>query len=186
MKKLMNKKGLVIFTSGAIVILLTIVASITIYTSITKLTNEEQTVLNCLQSLQRSLKNPDSLKLYEDIILANYSQDAKDSIYVYILYGGTNSYGAIVKSIATYADNDYIGDLNEALDINDYKFENASDTERKNMIELLKANVPYNLYKIQINSVDKKYSKECTEMMKKLKTTVVNKDKMLKRLKIEK
>lgn len=64
---------------------------------------------NCL-TLKENLKNPDSFKLYSDIVMLRWSDNlmGNECNYMYINYGGTNSYGAVVRNTAIFDGTSYI------------------------------------------------------------------------------
>jgi len=72
--------------------------------------NERLAYENC-KFLKNALKNPASFMLYDDIMI--YPHDDDYDTLVYISYGGTNSYGGMVKSVAVFEETTYLGDYND-------------------------------------------------------------------------
>jgi len=82
-----------------------------------KLTKDEERALSIVQDLVDSLKDPDSFKLRDDVLVI-YNPEKSDpfSMYVYIDYSANNSYGASIRSIAVYHYYEYLGDLKNEND----------------------------------------------------------------------
>ena len=68
--------------------------------------------LNC-KTLKSMLKNPDSFTLFDDILILEQDADDPYGTSVFIPYGGTNSYGGMVQSVAIFANEEYLGDYGE-------------------------------------------------------------------------
>lgn len=94
----------VIFT--AIVLALAVAVGLHFFNGLDKY---ETIALKDCKTLQSRLKNPDSFTLFDDI----YVYAPKDSSYcsVFISYGGTNSYGGMVRDLSLFRrDTQYYGD----------------------------------------------------------------------------
>lgn len=82
--------------------------------------NEMIAYENCL-ALKEDLKDPDSFKLYSDIVMVKWwdSLMGDECNYVFIEYGGTNSYGAMMKSTAIFDGTAYImsDDIRKAANV---------------------------------------------------------------------
>lgn len=138
----------------------------------------EKIGLDNIKHLKSTLKDPDSLKLYEDVIILSYTDaQGENNLYTYIKYGAKNSYGAMGKAFAVYKGNEYIGDLYD-LDEEDYStdiYENLNNLSYR--LELSLAQIPYYLY-----TKDLELNNEDTEMGIK-KSVIVRKEKIMIRLK---
>ena len=79
--------------------------------------NEELSYQNALQ-LRDMLKDPDSFKLYDTMyVLKQYYDDGTlFTTYCVFEYGGTNSYGGMIKSTAIFENNQYIMDFDDDFD----------------------------------------------------------------------
>lgn len=64
---------------------------------------------DCL-ALKEDMKDPDSFKLYSDIVMIRWWDNliGDECYYVFIDYGGTNSYGAMIKNTAIFDGTLYI------------------------------------------------------------------------------
>lgn len=128
-----NKKHLMI---GAAV-LLAIVAIVLFQR--TYLNEYEQMALSDCQTIKGMLKNPASFTLYDDILI--YPDDETYGDLVYISYGATNSFGAMIQSMAIFEDGDkYVGNSDDTEE--DFSSQHEYDY-------FLLAQLPYK-YDIQI------------------------------------
>jgi predicted nucleic acid-binding Zn ribbon protein len=129
------------------------------------LSRDERIAVTNVKDLKLMLKDPDSLKLYEDVLVVWYAATNEEIVfYTYISYGAKNGYGAIGRDIAIYRGYEYIGDFSDEQDEN--------DVEKKATI--IKAEVPYLLYKFMgVNS-------DTNEGVKK--ATYVKKEKIMKKI----
>lgn len=66
------------------------------------------------------MKDPDSFKLYSDIqLFKTYDYETgklNGDVYMLIDYGGRNSYGGMVRSVAVFDEVGYCGDMDEESD----------------------------------------------------------------------
>ena len=84
----------------------------------------EKLALQDCEKLQSMLKNPDSLTLYNILV---YKDDEQFGPQVYISYGATNSYGAMVRSMAVFMyGTQYAGQYGDSL--SDFSSQRAYDT----------------------------------------------------------
>lgn len=77
--------------------------------------NETLAYKNCL-ALKAMMKDPDSFKLYDNIVIlerSGYGDTDATFTYTVIEYGGANSYGGIIKSTAIFVGNRYLSDYDE-------------------------------------------------------------------------
>lgn len=111
-----NKKVII----SAIVVALAVTIGLHFFNGLDKY---ETIALKDCKTLKGMLKNPDSFSLYDDIFI--YTKDSKtygDLVYIY--YGGTNSYGGMVKDLAIFRDGTtYYGDYDDDEDDFDTKHE---------------------------------------------------------------
>lgn len=104
------KKRVVIGIACCVIILL-----IGCWVHSTGLNKYEKMALEDCEKLISWMKNPDSFVLYEDILIYPNDEDYGD--LVYITYGGTNSYGAMVQSTSAFENgNQYVGDYGQTED----------------------------------------------------------------------
>lgn len=116
--KKVSKKTLIICAISLVIVL---IAAFSFMGS--RLTDTEESAVNNCQYLIDHLKNPDSFKLYDDIqVLQVYNRDT-DSLeneYMFIKYGGSNSYGAMVKSTCAFDEVGYLADMDDDLEESDF------------------------------------------------------------------
>lgn len=89
----------------------------------TRLNKHEQLAYQNVVSMKNMMRDPDSFKLYDYILLLE-SMDKSGNVehtYTIFKYGGTNSYGAIVTQEAIFEDSDYIMDYGDEPE-NDRQF----------------------------------------------------------------
>lgn len=108
-----SKKQAII--SGAIGIL--IVLSMVIFQK-SRLTYDEERALECVQDLHDMMRDENSFKLEDDILLINYVDktiDLKEELYCfsYISYSGNNGLSGKTKGLAIYNRNEYLGDYTD-------------------------------------------------------------------------
>lgn len=87
------------------------------------LTNEEKVAVKNCEYIIDCLKNPDSFQLYSDIEILRTIDCETDELneeYMFIDYGGTNSYGGVVRSTAAFDQLGYLADLEDNLDEDDF------------------------------------------------------------------
>jgi len=108
------------------------------------LSNDELIAVENVKDLKSMLKDPDSLKLYEDVLIIWYTDLEGDyNFYTYINYGAKNSYGAMSRSIAMYEGYIYIGDMEDIEDTDITNIIKMEPEERNEHAKLLKAQIPY-------------------------------------------
>lgn len=147
-----NKKHLMI---GAAV-LLAIVAIVLFQR--TYLNEYEQMALSDCQTIKGMLKNPASFTLYDDILI--YPDDETYGDLVYISYGATNSFGAMIQSTAIFEDGDkYVGDYDDTED--DYSTLEEYD-------HFVLARLPYKLEIIMNNNYENFIRVDADKIMSKL------------------
>ena len=101
----------------------------------------EKMALEDCKTLMGWMKNPDSFVLYDDILI--YPDDEEYGDLVYISYGGTNSYGAMVRTMSAFEQGtEYIGDYDQ----DEEDFSNQHEYDR-----YLLAFLPYD-YDIKIKN----------------------------------
>lgn len=78
--------------------------------------SEEETIAyeNCL-TMKSMLKDPDSFKLYDKMFILKYSDSIGENVYTIFDYGGTNSYGAMIKDTAVFDGTDYFMKYDELM-----------------------------------------------------------------------
>lgn len=130
-RKNTNKKTAIIISSIAAAFLVLVIAITLIVVVAAKDKNslnkyERMAYQQCLE-MKNMLKNPDSFRLYDDMVfLQHYDEDGyNDYTYFIFEYGGTNGFGAMIKSGAIFKDGEFIMDDNDDIDDDDY------DTYRK-------------------------------------------------------
>lgn len=134
-----NKKTAIIISSIAAAFLVLAIAITLIVVVVVNNNNslnkyERVAYQQCLE-MKNMLKNPDSFKLYDDMMFLQHYDEDGDNDYTYFIfsYGGTNGYGAMIKSEAIFKDGEYIMDYDEDIDDDDYD----ADEKRDAMIDLL-------------------------------------------------
>ena len=70
----------------------------------------EKLALSAVYNLSNRMKDPDSFKLREDVLVITSNQGNR---YVYINHSANNSYGAAVTGIAMCAEDEYICDVDD-------------------------------------------------------------------------
>lgn len=171
-KLISSKKTKIVFY---IVVIAVIITTSLFLFSIYNISPDEEIAITNVKDLKSMLKDPDSLKLYEDVLIIWYTDLEGDyNFYTYINYGAKNSYGAMIKSIAMYEGYSYIGDMEDIEDINIAE----TDSEKRNeRLKLLKAETPYLSYIAKGIQNEKDISKEGVK-----KVIRVNKNKIMRRI----
>lgn len=108
-----KNKLLLLVSIMAIIVLLVCVAMKLAHSNLSE--SETKALENC-EYLIDHLKNPDSFKLYNDILLLrefDYETKEKTGEWMFIEYGATNGYGAMVRSTDAFDQQGYLGDINE-------------------------------------------------------------------------
>ena len=170
-----KQKKLISSKKTKIVFYKVVIAVIIFLFSIYNISPDEEIAITNVKDLKSMLKDPDSLKLYEDVLIIWYTDLEGDyNFYTYINYGAKNSYGAMIKSIAMYEGYSYIGDMEDIEDINIAE----TDSEKRNeRLKLLKAEAPYLCYMAKGIDNEKDISKEGVK-----KVIRVNKNKIMRRI----
>ena len=171
-KLISSKKTKIVFY---IVVIAVIITTSLFLFSIYNISPDEQIAITNVKDLKSMLKDPDSLKLYEDVLIIWYTDLEGDyNFYTYINYGAKNSYGAMSRSIAMYEGYSYIGDMEDTEDINIAE----TDPEKRNeWLKLLKAEAPYLCYMAKGIDNEEDISKEGVK-----KVIRVNKNKIMRRI----
>lgn len=113
-EKVKNNKKARVYLIGGIVIAAAMLVFLFQSNSLNKY--EEQIYNGCLEIKDR-LKDPDSLVLYDDAIVLEKEKDG--TVYSIFEYGGSNSYGATVKSEAVVVNGEYLFDTDDELEYGD-------------------------------------------------------------------
>lgn len=148
-KKAIKGKKLIIVAT-VILILTFITYSYFNYINLSLNEDEQFAYQNALK-MQSMMKNPDSFKLYDEmVLLKKFSEDGSlRCTYTIFKYGGTNIYGALLTDEAIFKDHqylmnytdepdkdssDYVDQLQAKLDITKYLLE--GDSDRLKMVEI--------------------------------------------------
>ena len=82
-----------------------------------KLTEDEQRVADIVAKLVNMMKDPDSFKLRDDIVVIYMDDhDLGKTYFTYITYSANNSYGASLADTAMFVDNRYVGSVDDDAD----------------------------------------------------------------------
>ena len=90
------------------------------------LSGTEKYALSKVERYQNMMKDPDSFKLRNDVLVIVAKEDDGRNTYTYITASGNNSYGASITSTAMFKNYSYIGDYEddyEDFDTNAEKLE---------------------------------------------------------------
>lgn len=148
-KKAIKRKNLIIVAT--VIIILTCIIGFTFHYINSSLSEDEQFAYQNALKMQSMMKNPDSFKLYDEmVLLKKFSEDGSlKCTYTIFKYGGTNTYGAFLTDEAIFKDHqylmnyadepdkdssDYVDQLQAKLDITKYLLE--GDSDRLKMIEI--------------------------------------------------
>jgi hypothetical protein len=164
------------------IITVSIIVGGTYYYFSNQLSLEEKIAIDNVKDLKQMLKDSDSLKLNQDVLVIWYTdKDGHNDFYTYINYGAKNGYGAMGKDIAMYKGYKYYGDFEDIEQI-DLGKDSEENLERK--MELLSVQLPYLSYKVTsiIGETPEKedIKKEANEKINK--TIWVNKDKIIRKI----
>jgi len=119
----------------------------------------EQIAVTNVNDLRNMLKDPDSFKLYEDVLVIWYTDLAGDyCFYTYIDYSAKNSYGAMVRSTAMYKGYSYVGNMEDIDDLKkDLRIKESIEPDsvstkemRNKILDLLSAQIPYLEYNVKV------------------------------------
>lgn len=117
--KMVSKK--LIVTLGVAVVVVIVVVLIGLLVS-NRLTENEKLVLENCKTLRNMCKDPTSFMLYDDV----YIYESKDvGTIVYIEYGAKNSFGTMIRGLAIFGEEEYIGDFDD--DEDDFYSQSAYD-----------------------------------------------------------
>jgi uncharacterized membrane protein YvbJ len=136
------------------------------------LSAEEKLAVTNVQDLKNTLKDPDSLKLYDDVLVIWHTDD----YYSYINYGAKNSYGAMDRDTAMYKGNTYIGTF---TDVNNIKLA----TPKTNDLILLQTQMPYLSYDLYLKTLNAGDQKAADKQKGTDKYTLIHSSKILSHLK---
>jgi len=171
-KLISSKKTKIVFY---IVVIAVIITTSLFLFSIYNISPDERIAITNVKDLKSMLKDPDSLKLYEDVLIIWYTDLEGDyNFYTYINYGAKNSYGAMSKSTAMYKGYSYIGDMEDIEDINIAETDSEKIYEK---LKLLQAEMPYLHYMAIGIDNEKDISKKGVK-----KVIRVNKNKIMRRI----
>lgn len=109
-----------------------------------------QVAIKNTQNLKNMMKDPDSFKLYDDVLVVYYYISAEDDsvgFYTYIDSGAKNSYGGMARDTAMYFNNEYVGSIEDAIRLDGVLISNDND------LTLKKTHLPYLAYLANSNSV---------------------------------
>ncbi len=172
-KLISSKKTKIVFY---IVVIAVIITTSLFLFSIYNISPDEEIAITNVKDLKSMLKDPDSLKLYEDVLIIWYTDLEGDyNFYTYINYGAKNSYGAMSKSIAMYEGYSYIGDMEDIEEVTNII---KMDPEKRNeQLKLLNAKIPFLCYMAKGIDNEKDISKEGVKEVIR-----VNKNKIMRRI----
>lgn len=146
--------------------LILIVLSIAVYfigNAITS-TPEKDMALHNVQKLKDMLKDPDSFKLYDDILVIYQDINENNSVsYIYIDYGAKNSFGGMIRKTAMFKEYNYVGNYGDA----DGYDVNAENIDRS--LDFLNAGLTYLSYQVGTDSAKDYKIIAKNAIMKKLK-----------------
>ena len=113
-----NKKSIIIAT---VVIALAVVIGLVVNLVGSTLTEDEQLAYQNAVEMKSMMKDPDSFKLYDEMLLLKHFDDNGENDYTYTIfkYGGANGYGAITTDEAIFKDGEYIMDYADEPDEDD-------------------------------------------------------------------
>lgn len=102
-KKTISKKKIIVLVALTAVVIVSC-----IIVAISSGLNEYETLIyeNC-KTLQSKMKNPESLKIYDEVFILKPKDD--DVSFSFIRAGGSNSYGGMESDIIVFADSYYLG-----------------------------------------------------------------------------
>lgn len=101
---------------------------------------KKEAVNNCEYIISR-LKDPNSFTLYSDIEIVScysYEDDILEHKYMFIDYGGANSYGGMVRSTAAFDEIGYIGHTDGNIDWSDSRAHDQFTMKAEYLIYKLK------------------------------------------------
>lgn len=174
-KLISSKKTKIVFY---IVVIAVIITTSLFLFSIYNISPDEEIAITNVKDLKSMLKDPDSLKLYEDVLIIWFTDLEGDyNFYTYISYGAKNSYGAMSRSIAMYEGYSYIGDMEDIEDIEDINIAETDLEKIDELLKLLRAKIPYYYYIAKGIDNEKDISKEGVK-----KVIRVNKNKIMRRI----
>ena len=105
-----------------IILIVSVIALLLVKFSVDSMLNpyEKLAYQNVLQ-LQSLMKNPDSFKLYDEILILEKYDTTGNLEYTYTIieYGATNGFGGMTKGEAIFKNGTYIADLYDNFDVSD-------------------------------------------------------------------
>lgn len=97
----------------AAVILIVVGVILTTRTPV-KLDETESLAAECVEDLRMRMKDPDSFKIRDDVLMIPIGKDDTVNYYlIYVSYNGNNDYGASTSGLAIYKDKRYLGDYDD-------------------------------------------------------------------------
>ncbi len=153
---------------------------------------EEQYAIKNTEKLHNMMKDPDSFKLRNDVMVIRHEdKDGLKTYYTFIHHSANNTYGASMQSVSVFKDGTYFADLddydeisNEASKYSDAYMKNHRDEDYKKAMdafdkaeELLDAQIWYKFGA----GYDGSESSDGT----KLTTTIVSKKTVSKQAKVD-
>lgn len=102
--KTISKKKIIIFATLAVLV---IAVCIIVAISSSGLNEYETLIYENCKTLQSKMKNPESLKIYDEVFVLKPKDD--DVVFSFIRAGGSNSYGGMESDIIVFADSYYLG-----------------------------------------------------------------------------
>lgn len=129
-----SKKNIIIIVIILVFSLILIATSLTWYLFYRndKMSKDDEIAYSCCRNLKRSMKNPNSFKLYE-VKVARLTENGETKEYCIINYAGTNSYNAIMQDEVVFLDGKFMGSTEDDLDKEDIDYEE----KRNAMIDAL-------------------------------------------------
>lgn len=124
-----NKKSFIIAAAIAAVVLVVVLIVNLVGST---LNEDEQLAYQNAIEMKDMMRDPDSFKLYDEMLLLKHFDENGENDYTYTIfeYGGTNGYGAITTDEAIFKDGEYIMDYADEPD------EDASNYEEQLLAQL--------------------------------------------------
>lgn len=113
-----NKKPLILI---AMVVVIAIIVGVVVSFVGSILNEDEQLAYQNALKMQSMMRDPDSFKLYDEMLLLKHFDENGENDYTYTIfkYGGANGYGAITTDEAIFKDGEYIMDYADEPDEDD-------------------------------------------------------------------
>jgi len=128
----------------------------------THLNEDEQLAYQNAVAMKNMMRDPDSFRLYDEMILLKRLNENGDVEYTYTIfkYGGTNGYGAVVTNEAIFKDGTYIMDYADEPDEDDPDYMEQltvqSDLAVFELQTLVGDSDPFELVEIDVEKIKKK------------------------------